>query len=174
MSQQTPQFVVIGQVLRSHALRGAVKVRIIPDAADQFLQLRQVLLQRGEQMLGEYVIEKVQAGNGGFFVKFREVNDRDQAERLRGAELIIPRAACELAAPDQFYHFDLIGLRVFTADNEPLGELADILHYPANDVWVIRHGEAEKLIPAIDTVIQKVDLPNRRIVITPLPGLLEE
>lgn len=173
MRQQTPPFVIIGQVLRSHALRGAVKVRIFPDAAEQFLHLRQVLLQRGEQRLGEYAIENLQAANGGFLVKFREVNDRDQAESLRGAEVLIAREACAPAALNQFYDFDLIGLPVFTASDEPVGELVDILHYPANDVWVIRCDAAEKLIPAIDTVIQKVDLPNRRVVITPLPGLLE-
>lgn len=174
MSQQKPPFVVIGQVLRSHALHGAVKMRIIPDAVEQFLHLRQVLLQRGDQMLGEYEIEKLQAGNDGFLVKLRAVNDRDQAEGLRGAEVMITRAACAPAAMNQYYYFDLIGLPVFTAGNEPVGELVDILHYPANDVWVIRSGGHEKLVPAIDTVIQQVDLPNRRIVITPLPGLLEE
>ena len=44
--------------------------------------------------LGEYVIEKLQAGNDGCVVKFRAVNDRDQAEGLRGAEVMITRAAC--------------------------------------------------------------------------------
>jgi len=174
MSNPTPPFVIIGQVLRSHALRGAVKIRVIPDAEEQFLRLRQVLLQRGEQTLGEYVIEKLQNGNDAFLVKFREVNDRAQAESLRGAELVIAREACEPTAPGQFYDFDLIGLPVFSASDEPLGELVEILHYPANDVWVVRHGASEKLVPAIDAVIQKVDLPNRRIVITPLPGLFDE
>lgn len=174
MNKQTPQFVIIGQVLRSHALHGAVKARIIPDAEEQFLRLRQVLLRRGEQALGTYAIEKLQNINDGFLVKFREINDRDQAESLRGAELVIALEACESAGPDQFYHFDLIGLPVFSASDEPLGEVVDILHYPANDVWVIRQGGAEKLVPAIDAVIQKVDLPNRRIVITPLPGLFDE
>lgn len=174
MSKPEPQLVVIGEVLRSHALHGAVKVRVIPDAEELFLLQRQVLLQRGEQMLGTYVIEKRQNANDGFLVKFSGVNDRDQAETLRGAELMMTRDACAPAAPGQFYHFDLIGLPVFSANDEPLGELIDVLRYPANDVWVIRHGGAEKLIPAIDSVIQKVDLPNRRIVITPLPGLFDE
>lgn len=174
MGNQTPQFVIIGQILRSHALHGAVKVRVIPDAEEQFLHLRQVVLQRGEQTLGMYAIEKLQNITDGFLVKFREINDRDQAESLRGAKLIIAREACEPAGPDQFYHFDLIGLPVFSASDEPLGEVVDILHYPANDVWVIRQDGTERLVPAIDAVIQKVDLPNRRIVITPLPGLFDK
>jgi len=174
MSNKTPQLVMIGEIVRSHALRGTVKVRIVADAVEAFSRLRKVQLQRGEEVLSEYVIENLQIANDGLLVKFRGVDDRDQAERLRGAEVMMALAECPPAAPDQFYHFDLIGLPVFTASDEPVGDIVEILRYPANDVWVIRRGASEKLIPAIDSVIQKVDLPNRRVIITPLPGLLEE
>jgi len=173
MSNKTPQLVMIGKVLRSHALRGTVKVRVVADTVEEFSRLRKVQLQRGEQALGEYLIEELQIANDGILIKFRGVNDRDQAEQLRGAEVMMALEKCPPPAPDQFYHFDLIGLPVFTASDEPVGDIVEILRYPANDVWVIRRGTSEKLIPAIDTVIQKVDLPNRRVIITPLPGLLE-
>lgn len=174
MRNNMPKLVMIGAVVRAHALRGTVKVRVIAEAADEFSHLRQVHLQRGDQALGEYVIEDLQVANDGLLVKFRGVNDRNQAEQLRGTEVMVALEECLPPAPDEFYHFDLIGLPVFTASDEPLGEIVEILRYPANDVWVIRRGASEKLIPAIDSVIQKVDLPNRRVIITPLPGLLEE
>jgi len=173
MSNKTPQLVMIGEVVRSHALRGTVKVRVVADTVEEFSRLRKVKLQRGDQALGEYVIENLQIGNDGLLIKFHGVNDRNQAEQLRGAALMVALEECLPAAPDQFYHFDLIGLPVFTASDEPVGDIVDILRYPANDVWVIRRGASEKLIPAIDSVIQKVDLLNRRVIITPMPGLLE-
>jgi 16S rRNA processing protein RimM len=173
MSNKTPQLVMIGEVVRSHALRGTVKVRVVADTMEEFSRLRNVQLQRGDQALGEYVIENLQIANGGLLVKFRGVDDRNQAEHLRGAAVMMALAECPAPAPDEFYHFDLIGLPVFTASDEPVGDIVEILRYPANDVWVIRQGASEKLIPAIDSVIQKVDLPNRRVIITPMPGLLE-
>jgi len=174
MNNKTSQLVMLGEVVRSHALRGTVKVRVVADTVEEFYRLRKVQLQRGDQALGEYVIEDVQIGNGSLLIKFHGVDDRNQAERLRGAEVMMALAECPAPAPDQFYHFDLIGLPVFTASDEPVGDIVDILRYPAHDVWVVRRGASEKLIPAIDTVIQKVDLPNRRVIITPLPGLLED
>ena len=164
---------MIGEIVRSHGLRGTVKVRIVAEM-EQFSRLQKVQLQRGAQRLGEYVIERVQTGNDGLFIKFLGVNDRDQAELVRGAQMMIGLEECLPAAPGQFYQFEIIGLPVFTASGQPVGEIVDIARNAANDVWVIRNGEEEKLIPAIDAVVQKVDLPNRRVIINPIPGLLDE
>jgi 16S rRNA processing protein RimM len=164
---------MIGEIVRSHGLRGAVKVRAAADEPKQLSLLRKVRLQRGAQALGEYAIEKLQTGSGGFFIKFCGVNDRDQAELLRGAELLIAREECLPTAAGQFYQFEIIGLPVYTSSGEFIGEIAGIERHPANDVWVIGNGKEEKLIPAINTVVQEVDLSNRRVIINPIPGLLE-
>jgi 16S rRNA processing protein RimM len=42
-----------------------------------------------------------------------------------------------------------------------------------NDVWVVQGGAREYLIPVIDDVVREIDRPGRRIVIAPMPGLLE-
>jgi 16S rRNA processing protein RimM len=133
-----------------------------------------VQLQRGSDRLGEYAIENLQKGHDSLFVKFRSVNDREEAERLRGAQIMLAREEFLQRAPGQFFYFEIIGLPVYSDTGQTLGEIVDILRYPANDVWVIRDGGEEKLIPAIDAVIQKVDLQNRRVIIVPIPGLLED
>jgi 16S rRNA processing protein RimM len=173
LSHKTPQLVMIGEIVRSHGLRGAVKVRAVAEM-EQFSRLQKAQLQRGTQELGEYVIERVQTGNDGLFIKFQGVNDRDQADLVRGAQMMIGFEECLPAAPGQFYQFEIIGLAVFTASGQPVGEIVEVARYPANDVWVVRNGEEEKLIPAVDAVVQKVDMPNRRVIINPIPGLLDE
>ncbi len=164
---------MIGEIVRSHGLHGTVKVRVVAEM-EQFSLLQKVQLQRGAQKLGEYVIERVQIGNDGLFIKFQGVNDRDQADLVRGAQLMIGFEECLPAAPGQFYQFEIVGLPVFTPSGQLLGEIVEVARYPANDVWVIRNGEEEKLIPAVDAVVQKVDVPNRRVIINPIPGLLDE
>jgi 16S rRNA processing protein RimM len=166
--------VMIGEITRPHGLSGVVKVRATTDDPGRFALLQQVLLQRGEKRLGEFAIEAVQFGKAEVFLKFHGVNDRDSAEQLRGASLMIAREECLPTGPDQFYLFDIIGLPVYTAAGELIGEIVDIETYPANDVWVVRREQQEKLIPAIKSVIQEVDLKNGRVVITPIPGLLED
>jgi 16S rRNA processing protein RimM len=174
MSNNAPPLVVIGKIVRSHGLRGTVKVRPVAGAGEQFSLLRNVQLQRGAAALGAHAIESLQVGHDGIFIKFREVNDRTGAELLRGAELMIAREECLPAAPNQFYQFEIIGLPVFTTSGAAVGEIAEVVSYPANDVWVIRSGAEEKLIPAIDAVVQSVDLSSRRVIISSLPGLLED
>lgn len=169
--------VTVGEIMRSHGLRGVVKIRAATDNPERFSLLRKVQLQRDSASLGDYVIERVQLGKKGIFVKFRGINDCDQAEKLRGARLMIPRQECLPTEEDQFYQFEIIGLPAYTTSGVHVGEIVDIYATPANDVWVVRNpGQPghESLIPAIKSVIKDVDFKNRRVIVAPIPGLLED
>jgi 16S rRNA processing protein RimM len=166
--------VMVGEIVRPHGLAGAVKVRATTDAPQRFSLLEKVLLQRDGRPLGEYLIERLQIGNNEVFVKFHSVNDRNQAETLRGASVMIPVTARLPAPAGEFYHSEIIGLPAYTAAGESLGAIVDIETFPAHDVWVIRHGNQARLIPAVKAFIKEVDLQNRRVVITPIDGLLED
>ncbi|MDZ7288611.1 MAG: ribosome maturation factor RimM [candidate division KSB1 bacterium] len=168
------QLVMIGEIVRPHGLRGTVKVRATTENPQRFSLLQKVQLQQKASTLGEYVIERLQVTNKDVYLKFRGVNDRNHAEQLLGAQLMIAREQCLPLAKNEYYQFEIIGLPVYTLMGESLGEIVDIESCPANDVWVIRDGRREKLIPAIQSIIHEVDLQNRRVIITPIPGLLED
>jgi 16S rRNA processing protein RimM len=174
MNTNEPQMVMVGEIVRPHGLAGAVKVRATTDDPQRFSLLEKVQLQRDGRPLGEYLIERAQIGNNEVFVKFRGIDDRNQAETLRDASLVIPVEARLSAEKDRFYHFEIIGLRAYTEAGESIGEIVGIETFPAHDVWVIRHGAQERMVPAIKAFIKEVDLQNRRVVITPIPGLLED
>jgi 16S rRNA processing protein RimM len=174
MNLNDPQMVMVGEIVRPHGLAGAVKVRTTTDNPQRFSLLEQVMLQRDGRTVAEYVVERVQIGNGEVFVKLQGVDDRSQAESLRGASLMIPRKASVPAPADQYYHFEIIGLPAYSETGELLGEIVDIETFPAHDVWVIRRGERERLVPAVKAFIKDVDVQNRRVVMTPIPGLLED
>ncbi len=166
--------VMVGEVVRPHGLAGVVKVHATTDDPQRFLLLAEVKLERDERLLGEYRVERVQIGKGEVFVKFQGVDDRNQAETLRGAGVMIPREARVPAPVDQYYHFEIIGLPAYSETGEPLGEIVNIETFPAHDVWVIRHGNRERLVPAVKAFIKDVDVQNRRVVIAAIPGLLED
>lgn len=93
--------------------------------------------------------------------------DRDAAESLRGEQLWI--LATELPEPGdgEYFHVDLIGCRV-TAGERELGQVRDVLAYPANDVLVVASaGGEELLLPFVEQVVIEVDLPARRIAVDP-------
>ena len=72
------------------------------------------------------------------------------------------------------YHADLIGCAVVTAAGAALGTVREMLVTGSNDVCVVRDGAREVLVPMIADVIAEIDLAGRRLVINPVPGLLDE
>ena len=97
-----------------------------------------------------------------------------QAEELRGQLLEIHRDQLKPPEDGGYYHFQLEGLEVRTVEGKVLGVITRILPTGSNDNFLVRDGAGhEVLIPAIDEVVKTVDLERGRVVIEPMPGLLE-
>lgn len=107
-------------------------------------------------------------------VTFEEVGDRDAAESLRGRVLLVRREDAPPLPPDRFWVHQVVGLEVVTEAGRSLGRISEVLHNPANDVWLVEGGAREFLIPALRDVVAQVDTAARRAVIRDVPGLLGE
>ena len=76
--------------------------------------------------------------------------------------------------PDgQYYHHQLIGLKVRTTGGELLGEVTEVLTGRSNDNYIVRGDRGEVLIPAIEDVIKSVDIAQGLITIEAIEGLLD-
>lgn len=108
-------------------------------------------------------------------LKFKEINDRGDAEKLRGHLLEIPIEKAEPLPRGSYWFHQIIGLEVVTTKGKSLGRVVEILRTGANDVYVVRplgRGK-EILIPAIKEVVEEIDLRTGRIMIKVIPGLME-
>jgi len=112
-------------------------------------------------------------GRGLVLLGIEGVADRNAAEALVGARVLVRRAELPAPAADEFYYHDLVGCRVETTDGRALGAITATFSTGLNDVWVVRDGAREHLIPVIADVVRAIDAPAGRVVIDPLPGLLE-
>lgn len=93
------------------------------------------------------------------------VEDRDQAEALRGSEILVPRSVLPPPRPGEYYWVDLEGLPVRTVDGVELGTVSHLFSTGANDVLVVR-GERERLIPFLQPdVVRSVDFAGDGIVV---------
>ena len=107
-------------------------------------------------------------------IKLNGIDSRDQAEALRGHLLAVRREDAVKLPPDHWFICDLLGCAVYDATEGYLGDLADIMQNTAQDVYVVRlPGQPDILFPALKTIIQKVDIPGRRIDISLTEGLYE-
>ena len=149
-------FFTIGTIVNAHGIHGEVRVLPSTDDPERFALLKSVFIIINKNQI-EYTMERTRLHKSFVVVKLRGVDDRTAAEQMVGGILRIPP---ELALPlmeDEYYHRDLLGLRVVTEAGELLGVLTDILETGANDVYVVRSEWEEILIPAVKDCIIYVD-----------------
>ncbi len=119
------------------------------------------------------VLEDASPHGNVVLLRLAGVGSIEAAETLVGLVLAIPEADLPAIAPDEVYVYQLEGLDVFTDAGERLGTIARSFSNGANEVLVVRDGSREILIPMIADVVRTIDLPSRRIVIEPMPGLFD-
>lgn len=161
--------VAVGEINGVWGVRGHVKVTPLTSNPDRFAAGVTLLL-RG---IPRKVLD-VQFPRGYPVVLFRGFEDRNAAEELVGELIEIPESELPPLPEGEYYTHDLVGLAVETRDGTPIGTLVEVLRTGSNDVYLVRReGERDVLVPAIADVIVEVDLEGQRMVIDPLPGLLE-
>ena len=163
----------VGRIARPHGIRGEVKVTPLTDWPERYEEFRSVYM-GSEDHVGEWVdIERARIQGGRIILKLSGIDDRTQAEALRGTILKVREEMCS-ALPDGSYRiFHLIGLGVSTTMGEQIGTLVDVMKMPSQDVYVIDAGGKEILIPAVKKFIKQIDVQNKVMIIEPIEGLLE-
>jgi 16S rRNA processing protein RimM len=101
------------------------------------------------------------------------LDDPDAAEALRGASVSVLISDLPPKAPGEFYYYEAIGCTVATTDGRLIGVIEEVIATGANDVWVVRDGATEVLVPVIENVVKSMDLGARRMVVEAVPGLLD-
>ena len=145
--------VSIGRVGRPHGLDGSFFVEGPSTRPDAFLK-GAVVYVGGEP--AKIVVSK--RGSQG-----RPVIRLDRRPE-RGALLEVPRAELPPLEEGEYYTFQLVGLRVEEEGGRVLGQVADVLDYPANDVLELDSGLS---LPLVEACVRQVDIERGRIVIAP-------
>ena len=158
-------FVIIGRVIKAHGILGEVKVQQISNIAGRFKSLSEVILELINGEFVQYEIEYSKICGETVFLKLNGINNRDDAEKLRGANVNVTLDNIAPLDDDSYYIFDLEGLDVFDLDNKKIGFVKRVEEYPANDVIVIEKETEEIMIPAIKEFVIEVDLKANKIIV---------
>jgi 16S rRNA processing protein RimM len=169
------RLVPVGKIVRTHGLRGALK--IFPYGETLGLQepgAKFHLCSASDQEELELTLVSLRFQGRHCVVQFAELPDIDTAQRVVERELLVPEASLPPTAEGEYYHYQLIGLRVETVAGQEIGILRGIIETGSNDVYVVDAGTREILIPALADVVLEVDLQEGRMVIEPPEGLLDD
>ena len=166
-------FLLIGTIGVPFGVKGQVRLHVVTSRPEHLRRVKTVFLgdEQVEVGLGRVVEHKPNI----LVLSLSGIDDRNAAEVLRGTEVFIREADAAPLDDDEYFLHDLPGLVVETTTGEQIGTVTDVLETGANDVLVVARPEgSEVLLPMIRDVVKSMDLAEKRLVIEPLEGLLEQ
>ena len=159
----------IGKIVNTHGLRGHVKVEPWCDGIETFEYLKRVFVNNIE-----YEIDDVKIQKNLFLLKLAKLDSIEDAEKLRNKIICAKEEEMPPLPDGVFYIKDIIGLSVYEGEKF-IGNISDWIETGANNVYVIKRPKGKDvLIPAIDSVVKKIDIENKTMSVNMLEGLMED
>ena len=150
-------YILIGEITKPQGVRGELKLRPITCDFERFEGLETAYFKRGDRY-EPFHLTVNRVTPDAIFLNIDGVGDRNAAERLRGELVYIDRAHAVDLDEDSNFLCDLIGLHGVVSDGRDLGTLKDVMQPGGNDVYVFKGKRGEVLVPALRSVVVKVDL----------------
>ena len=154
-------FLPIGKIVGAHGLKGNIKVYSYAESLSVFEPGSSILVINTKGSKKTYKIKWVKPHTRVFLLSLKGIGSRDSAETLIGSELFIEKAKLPELEDGSYYWFDIIGLSVFTTDEQYLGKIESIISTGSNDVFVVKDPNKEQknetLIPALESVVLEID-----------------
>lgn len=170
---ENKEHVLIGKIVGVHGLKGTSKIRSFADSPSLFKTGRVLLARtKGNGPDRHLEIDWAKPHTGTVLISFRGITGRNQAEALIGSELFVLKEALPDLDEGAHYWFDLIGIKVYTIEREYLGQIESIIETGSNDIYVVKDGPNEVLVPALGTVVVDIDIGRRRMQVDLPEGLV--
>jgi len=173
-----PYYLLLGEILRPHGVRGEMRMRILTDYPERLTtELKTIYLGNDPKQAEaeEYTLKSARFHKEYLLITLTEIQDRDEAETLRGQKVMIDIDNAVPLEEGEYYLYELIGMTVQTEDETELGQIREVLETGANDVYVVK-GRAfgELLLPAHEETIINIDFETRIVTMKLPEGLLPE
>ena len=164
-SSSTPkETVVIGKVVGTFGLKGTLKVWPDTDFPERFDEGRSVIIDGKPYEIVETRWHKLQAR-----IRVKGITRLELAEALIGSTVEVPADDLPELGEDEYMVGDLMGLEVFDTEGKPLGTIEDVIKGSAQDLYQVNG----VLVPAVKEFIKEIDIPGKRMVIAPIPGMFD-
>jgi 16S rRNA processing protein RimM len=161
---ESEEYFVVGKVMSTHGVHGEVSVQVWTDRIERFKPGNRLWSFSDDQRV-QLTVRTVRKGPRGLIIQFKGIRTPEDAKRLCGVELAIPKALRGDAPEDSWYVSDVIGCEVFTDQDQRLGKVVEVICQPHHDLYVIHGPYGEILLPAIREFIERCELECHRLVV---------
>lgn len=146
MANDSP--VTLAVVIGAHGVTGEVRLKVFAEDLSVHRSFNG----------GALTLKSVRHGNNGAIARFAEIPDRTAAEKLRGTELTVPRAALPPLGEGEYYHADLIGLPAVSEAGDPIGTVVAVENFGAGDVIEIARMDGKRfMVPMQPAAVPRWD-----------------
>jgi 16S rRNA processing protein RimM len=161
--------VKVGYIRRAHGVRGAVVVRSLSDDPERFAIGARFRTDSSTHPV--LTVASVQPHKDGLLIAFDGLEDRDQAEALRGTSLLISADQRRELSADEFWADQLEGLTVVGVDGHSYGIVVAVVTGQAQDRLQVEGEDGTFDVPFVDALVPRVDLEAQQIVVDLPDGL---
>lgn len=165
-------FTIIGKIINTHGIRGEVKIFPLTDNIDRFNLLKYAYLGERKEKV---VIENVRFHKGIVILKFKEYSDINDVLSFKDQYIYVDDENRVVLPENHFFIYDLLNCQVFDTEGTKLGFIKDIMQGASNDIYIVKDdiNNKEYLIPAVKQFIVDVNITNKKIIISPIEGMIE-
>lgn len=157
------EFLNVGQIINTHGVKGEVKVLPLTDDIKRFRKLKTVLIDNVERNI---VWCKLQ--NDKVILKIEGIETMDEAMKYRTKYLKIHRDQAVKLPEDTYFIADLKQCVIYDTNGEKIGPMYNVIKTGSNDVYWVKDGAKEVLIPAMKDFVTDIDIENKKITIRPV------
>jgi len=165
--------VIVGTVLKAVGLKGELKIKPLTDNPGRYIVGGRLWLE-GEDGLSPFTITSVREYKGNLTVSLEGIESVDEAGRYGGRDVFVPESEVPPLPEGEFYHYQVLGLPVYTYKGRLLGKVTDIITAGEKDVYVVGGGGEEYLIPVTDDAVDEIDVKNGKILLRRMEGYIPE
>ena len=149
----------IGIILKPHGVKGAIKVGPMTDDVARFKSLKTVYIDNKM-----YNVLNAQISSNEVYLTLDGIKDRDEAELFRNKEIQVNKADAVKLEEGRYFIVDIVDCEVFVEDKS-IGKVDEVLQNGAADVYVIKSGDKECMVPALKKLLVKVDCDAKKIIL---------
>jgi 16S rRNA processing protein RimM len=165
-----PVYLAVGFLRRPHGVHGEIIMDLHTDFPERLKPGRKLLVSEEHKLM---VVEGIREHQKGVIIKFNGIDTPEEAGKLRNTWVYIKASDAPPLPKGQIYQHELFGFQVVDENDNPLGELVEIIETGANNVYVVRDASGKEiLLPAIPSVILELDAERRLMRVHLLEGLI--
>lgn len=162
------EYLSVGQIINTHGLKGEVKIYPLTDDVNRFKKLKKVIIDGCEK---EIIICKIISKFA--ILKIEGIDSIEEAMKYKGKYIEINRKDAVNLSDGQYFACDIVGCTVRDENDREIGKISEVIYTGSNDVYNVE-GEKQILIPAIKSIINKIDINEGIVIIKPLEEWYED